>query len=245
MLSAQKHQTKLKVMAIFVMLMFTFTAFASGLSMGRIIPKGKVTLYQGNQKIAEFTNEAPLPEGNFLSVNGECGVKMSNLYLVAIDKSLFSVTTKDNSCKLTVANGTVYFALSSMPRTLVFQTPEGMITTHEIMLKASADAGVLKGYVFVAGGVTKVGVLQGGSMLVSVGDSETVRVNANKELRLAQAGVIKNKEAKGTVGQAAGAGTLSATTTNIAIIAANLGIIAGVTAAANDDHDDAASPASP
>jgi hypothetical protein len=224
--------------------MFTSTAFASGLSMGRIIPNGKVTLYQGNQKIAEFSNEALLPEDTFLSVNGECGVKMSNLYLVAIDKSLFSVTTKDNSCKLTVENGTVYFALSSMPRTLVFQTPEGMITTHEVMLKASADAGVLKGYVSVAGGVTKVGVLQGGSMLVSVGDSETVRVNANKELRLAQAGVLKNKGAKGTVGEAA-AGSLSTTTTNIAIIAANLGIIAGVSAAANDDHDDAASPASP
>ncbi|MBW2602439.1 MAG: hypothetical protein JRD47_11080 [Deltaproteobacteria bacterium] len=63
-------------------------------------------------------------------------------------------------------------------------------------------------------------------------------------MRLAQAGVLKNKEAKGTVGKTA-AGSLSATTTNIAIIAANLGIIAGVTAAANDDHDDAASPASP
>ena len=170
---------------------------------------------------------------------------MSNLYLVAIDKSLFSVSTQANSCKLTVEQGTVYFALSSMPITLVFQTPEGLLTTHEIMLKASADAGMLKGYVSVSDGVTKVGVLQGGSMLVSVGDSEAVRVNTNKEFRLAQAGVIKNKEAQATVGQAARPGTLSATTTNIAIIAANLGIIAGVTAAANDDHDAAASPASP
>jgi len=33
-------------------------------------------------------------------------------------------------------------------------------------------------------------------MLVSVGDSETVRVNANKEFRLAQADVIKNKGEK-------------------------------------------------
>ncbi|MBW2576398.1 MAG: hypothetical protein JRC88_13195 [Deltaproteobacteria bacterium] len=245
MLSFQKHQTKIRVMAIFVLFMFASTAFASGLSMGRIIPKGKVTLYQGNQKIGEFTDEAPLPQDTFLSVNGECGVKMSNLYLVAIDKSLFSVSTQANSCKLTVEQGTVYFALSSMPITLVFQTPEGLITTHEIMLKASADAGMLKGYVSVSDGVTKVGVLQGGSMLVSVGDSEAVRVNTNKEFRLAQAGVIKNKEAQATVGQAARPGTLSATTTNIAIIAANLGIIAGVTAAANDDHDAAASPASP
>ena len=245
MLSAQKHQTKLKMMAIIAMLMFTSTAFASGLSIGRIIPKGKVTLYQGNQKLGEFSNEAPLPEDTILFVTGECGVKMSDLYLVAIDKSLFSVSTKANSRRLTVEHGTVYFALSSMPHTLIFQTPEGMITTHEIMLNASSDAGVLKGYVSVSEGATKVGILQGGSMLVSVGDSETMRVNTNKEFRLAQADVLKNKEAKGTVGQAAGAGSLSATTTNIAIIAANLGIIAGVYAAANDDHDVAASPASP
>ena len=245
MLSVKKHQIKIKVMAIFVLFMFTSTAFASGLSMGRIIPKGKVTLYQGNQKIGEFTDEAPLPQDTFLSVNGECGVKMSNLYLVAIDKSLFSVSTQANSCKLTVEQGTVYFALSSMPITLVFQTPEGLITTHEIMLKASADAGMLKGYISVAGGVTKVGVLEGGSMLVSVGDSETVRVNANKEFRLAQADVIKNKGAKGTVGQAAATGSLSAVTTDIAIVAATLGVIGGVVATTNDDHDAAASPASP
>ena len=245
MFSARKHRTKLKVMAIFVLFMFASTAFASGLSVGRIIPKGKVTLYQGNQKIGEFTDEAPLPEDTFLSVNGECGVKMTNLYLVAVDKSLFSVSTQANSRKLTVEQGTVYFALSSMPLTLVFQTPEGLITTHEIMLKASSDASMLKGYVSVEEGVTKFGVLQGGSMLVSVGDRETVRVNANKEFRLAQADVIKNTGAKGSVGQAAATGTLSTVTADIAIVAATLGVIGGVTAAANDDHDAASSPASP
>jgi hypothetical protein len=245
MFSARKHKTKLKVMAIFVLFMFTSTAFASGLSVGRIIPKGKVTLYQGNRKIGEFNHEAPLPRDTFISVNGECGVKMSNLYLAAVDKSLFSVTPQANSCKLTVEQGTVYFALSSTPVTLVFQTPEGMITTHEIMLKASVDAAVLKGYVSVAEGVTKVGVLQGGSMLVSVGDGEPVRVNADKEIRLAQADAIKTKGTEGSVGQAAAAGSLSAVTTNIAVMAVSLGVITGVVAASNDDHDAAASPASP
>ena len=194
MLGVRKGKTKFKLMSIFVLLAFASTAFSSGLSMGRIIPKGKVTLYQGNQKIGEFGSEAPLPEDTLLSVQGQCGVKMRDLYLVAIDKSLFSVTTKVASRKLTVEHGTVYFALSAMPRILVFQTPEGIITTSEIMLKASADAGLLEGYVAVADGITKVGVLEGGSMLVSADDGEAMRINAGQELRLAQADLFGEEE---------------------------------------------------
>jgi hypothetical protein len=245
MLSVQKHKTGLRPMVVLVLFLFASTAFASGVSVGRIMPKGQVTLYQGNQKIGVFNHEAPLLQDTFISVSGECGVKMNNLYLVAVDKSLFSVAAQADACKLTVEQGTVYFALSSTPVTLVFQTPEGMITTHEIMLKASGDAGVLKGYVFVEEGVAKVGVLQGGSMVVSVEDGETMRVSADQEIRLARNDPIKPKGAKGAAGQGAAAGTLSPVTTNIAIVAASLGITAGVVAASNDDHDDAASPASP
>ncbi|OEU66433.1 MAG: hypothetical protein BBJ57_11320 [Desulfobacterales bacterium PC51MH44] len=194
MLCVRKNKITFKVMAIFTLLVFASTAFCAGLSLGRIIPKGKVTLYQGNQKIGEFSAEAPLPEDTLLSVQGECGVKMRDLYLVAIDKSLFSVTTKSTSRKLTVEHGTVYFALSSMPRTLVFQTPEGVITTSEVMLKASADAGLLEGYVSVADGISKVGVLEGGSMFLSVGDGETMRVKTGQELRLAQADLFGEEE---------------------------------------------------
>ena len=194
MLCARKNKITFKGMAIFTLLVFASTAFCAGLSLGRIIPKGKVTLYQGNQKIGEFSADAPLPEDTLLSVQGECGVKMRDLYLVAIDKSLFSVTTKSTSRKLTVEHGTVYFALSSMPRTLVFQTPEGVITTSEVMLKASADAGLLEGYVSVADGISKVGVLEGGSMFLSVGDGETMRVKAGQELRLAQADLFGEEE---------------------------------------------------
>ena len=93
------HQIKFKIVSIFALLAFASTTFASGLSVGRIIPKGKVTLFHGNQKVGEFSSEAPFPEDTLLSVQGECGVKMSDLYLVAIDKSLFSVKTYYDSRK--------------------------------------------------------------------------------------------------------------------------------------------------
>ena len=190
------NQTKFKVTAIFVLLAFASTTFASGLSVGRLIPKGKVTLFQGNQKVGEFSSEAPFPEGTLLSVQGECGIKMSDLYLVAIDKSMLSVTTDPDSRKLSVKTGTVYFALSSMPYILVFQTPDGVVTTHQVLLNASSESGLLKGYVSVTEDITKVGVLEGGSMLLSVGDGKTMRINAGQELRLAQAGLFDDKEEK-------------------------------------------------
>ena len=190
------NQTKFKIVAIFSLLAFVSTSFASGLSVGRIIPKGKVTLFQGDQKVGEFRSEAPLPEGAFLSVQGECGVKMNDLYLVAIDKSLFSVTTDPDSRKLSVKAGTVYFALSSMPHSLVFNTPDGVVTTHQILLNASAKSGLLQGYVSVTDDITKVGVLEGGSLLLSVGDGETKRINAGQEIRLAQAGLFEDKQDK-------------------------------------------------
>ena len=190
------NQTKFKIIAVLALLAFVSTGFASALSVGRIIPKGKVTLFQGNQKVGEFGSEAPFPEGAFLSVQGECGVKMSNLYLVAIDKSLFSVTTDPDSRNLSVKTGTVYFALSSMPHILVFKTPDGVITAHQALLNASAKSGLLQGYVSVTDAVTKVGVLEGGSLLLSAGDGETRRINTGQELRLAQAGLFDTKEEK-------------------------------------------------
>lgn len=190
------NQTKFKIVAMLSLMAFASTSFASGLSVGRIIPKGKITLFQGDQKVGEFSSEAPFPEGAFLSVQGECGVKMSDLYLVAIDKSLFSVTTDPDSRKLSVKTGTVYFALSAMPHILVFQTPDGLVTTHQILLNASSESALLKGYVSVTEDITKVGVLEGGSMLLSVGDGKTMRINAGQELRLAQAGLFGDEEGK-------------------------------------------------
>jgi len=190
------HRIIFNIVAIFVLLSFESMTFATGLFMGRIIPKGTVTLFQGTRKVGAFSSEAPFPEGVFLSVQGDCAVKMSDLYLVAIDKSLFSVKTFHDSRRLMVNNGTVYFGLAATPYSLVFQTPDGVVTTHQIILNASAKSSLLKGYVSVTESITRVGVLEGGSIILSVDDGETKKINAGQELRLAQAGLFDELKEK-------------------------------------------------
>ena len=250
-------------MIVFTILVFTSTGFSAGFSVGRILPKGKVTLFHGNQKVGEFRSEAPLPENTLLSVQGECGVKLNHLYLVALDQSLFSITTNNNSRTLFVQKGTVYFALSSTPYTLVFQTPDGVITTNDIMLKASSTNQLLKGYVYVEEGITRVGVLEGGSMIVTVTDDKPQLVAAGHELRLAQADIFKEEgkaekekpdetdepgktDEAGKAGETAATGGMS-TTTMVVLGAIAIGGIALAAGGGGGGGDDApvASPGSP
>jgi len=250
-----KNTLRLKILIVFIILVFTSTGFAAGLSAGRILPKGKVTLLHDNQKVGEFRSEAPLPEDTLLSVQGECGVKLSHLYLVALDQSLFSITTNNRSRTLFVQKGTVYFALSSTPNTLVFQTPDGVITTSEVMLKASSTNRLLKGYVYVEEGITRVGVLEGGSMLVTVTDDKPQVVAAGQELRLAQADIFKEegktekeKPGKtektgetGKAGKTAASGGMS-TVTKVVIGAIAIGGIAAAAGGGGGGGGDAAPP---
>jgi hypothetical protein len=254
-----KNTLRFKILTIFIILAFTSTGFSADLPSGRILPKGKVTLFQNNQKVGEFHSEAPLPEDTFLSVQGECGVKLSHLYLVALDQSLFSITTKNRSRTLFVQKGTVYFALSSMPYTLVFQTPDGVITTNEVMLKASSTNRLLKGYVHVEEGITRVGVLEGGSMMVTAADDKPQVVTAGHELRLAQADIFKEEgkpekekpaktEKTGETGKAAKAGGMStAAKVGIGIVAIGgiVALAAGGGGGGGGDGGGGASPASP
>ena len=103
----------------------------------RIYPTGKITIYNGNQRVGEFNKEAPFPEGFLIAADGKCGVKMEDIYLVAEDKSLFSVATSANLRKLLIKEGTVYFAVSDMSRALNFITPSGTMAVLDILLKAA------------------------------------------------------------------------------------------------------------
>jgi hypothetical protein len=250
-----KNTLRLKIMIVFTILVFTSTGFSAGLPLGRIMPKGKVILFHGNQKVGEFRSEAPLPENTLLSVQGECSVKLSHLYLVAIDQSLFSITTNNSSRTLFVQKGTVYFALSSTPYTLVFQTPDGVITTNEVIMKASSANRLLKGYVYVEEGITRVGVLEGGSMLVTVADDKPQVVTAGHELRLAQADIFKEegktekeKPAEtektgetGKAGETAATGGMS-TITKVVIGAVVIGGLAAALGGGGGGGGDAAPP---
>lgn len=228
----RKNKTKFKLMALFILLMFSSTAFSAELSGDRLIPQGKVTLFKENQKIGEYHLEAPFPKDTWLSVQGQCGVKMKNIYLVAMDKSLFSIRTDVDPRILNLENGTVFFAFSSMP--LTFQTPEKLITTNEIMLNASSDSGLLKGYISVENRVTKIGVLEGGSMLLTIGDDETTLLKPGQELQLAQADLfdVPEKEteeeaAKETVPETATETEAAVETTAVTDVSTT-SIIAGV-----------------
>jgi hypothetical protein len=251
-----KNKLRLKIMIVVIILLFTSTGFSAGLPLGRILPKGKVILFQGNQKVGEFRSEAPLPEDTFLSVQGECSVKLSHLYLLALDQSLFSITTKDSSRTLFVQKGTVYFALSSTPYTLVFQTPDGVITTNDVMLKASSGDQLLKGYVYVEKGITRVGVLEGGSMIVTATDDKPQLVSAGHELRLAQADIFKEEDKTekeksdktgetGTAGETAAAGGMSTTAKVVIGVIAIGGIAAAAGGGGGGGGDAAPPPASP
>ena len=246
----RKNTLKFKIMTAFIILAFTSTGFSSGLPVGRILPKGKVVLYHANQKVGEYSSEAPLPENTILSVQGECGVKLSHLYLVALDQSLFSITTNNSSRTLFVQKGTVYFALSSTPYTLVFQTPDGVITTNDILLKASSAGQSLKGYVYVEEGVTRVGVLEGGSMLLTVADDKPQMVSPGHELRLAQADIFKEEgktedEKPAETDETAETKGMSTTTKVVLGVIAVGGLVAAAAAGGGGGGDGAAPPASP
>jgi len=181
------------------------------------------------------------------------------LYLVAKDQSLFSITTNNRSRTLFVQKGTVYFALSSTPYTLVFHTPDGVITTNEVMLKASSTNRLLKGYVYVEEGITRVGVLEGGSMLVTVTDDKPQLIAAGHELRLAQADIFKEEgkaeegkpdetgktDEAGKAGETAATGGMSTTTMVVLGAIAIGGIAAAAGGGGGGGGDAVASPAGP
>jgi len=260
----RKNKTRFSVITMFVILMFASTGLSAGSSAGRILPKGTVSLFHDHQKIGEFTSEAPLPEDTLMSVQGECGVKLKDLYLVAVDKSLFSVATHIDSRKLTVKSGIVYFALSALPRALVFQTPSGVITTHEVMIKAASSGQSLKGYVLVEEGITRVGVLEGGAMVMMVDDGRPITIDAGRELRLAQAEIFKEdteegkteegaqegtpegtpaEEPTGTEVSTGGVSTTAAVVGGIVLVGAGIGLAAG--GGGGGDDGGGGSPASP
>jgi len=255
----RNNKIKLKLMAIFIILAFSSTAFSAGLSTGRLIPDGKVSLYKGNQKIGEYRSEAPLPNDTLLSVQGQC----DNVYLVATDKSLFSIRTERYSRILTLERGTAYFALAS--NDLAFQTPGQMINTNKIILNASSDPSLLKGYISVENNTTKIGVLEGGSMSLTVNDGNPIMVKSGQELLLAQADLfdIPEEEAatepgtetateaatEATAGAetAAATGAVAGVSTNTLLIGLGVLAVAGVAVAAGGGGSDGGppSPSSP
>ncbi len=185
MLQIVKSKSCIKAVVTIVLLAFATAGFASGLYPARIMPTGKVFVYQEDNKVSEISAEAPLPEGFLLLCDGKAGLKMDGLYWVAADKSLFSVTTNADSVEFELREGTAYFALSELPRPIVFITPHGVFTAQEATLNASTDGGLLKGYVAVTSEGTEIGVIEGGSLLISSPEGEKL-IQAGNRIKVAQ-----------------------------------------------------------
>ena len=181
-----KEKTLAKMVIAVAILAFATVAYSSELNLARIMPTGTVSVFQGDQKVGEFSKEAPLPEGCLLSCKGKCGVKMDHLYFVATDGSRFSVIGKEDVRVLNIEKGTIYFILSALPKTLVFKTPHGTFTTDAVMLNVSTDGGFLQGYVSVTQEDTELGVIEGGSMSVSTVKGEKM-IQPGNRIILAQA----------------------------------------------------------
>ncbi len=185
MLQIVKSKSCMKAVVTIVLLAFSTAGFASGSQPARIMPTGKVFVYQGTEKVGELSAEAPLPEGYLLLCEGKTGLKMDGLYWVAADKSLFSVTTKADSVEFELQEGTAYFALSELPRPLVFITPQGAFTVQEAMLHASTEGSLLKGYIAATSEGTELGVIEGGSLLISSSEGEKL-IQAGNRIKVAQ-----------------------------------------------------------
>lgn len=176
------------LLALLVIVIFTGTSAFSALSNSRIMPTQKVTMLQGDKKVGEFTKEAPLPEDTMLSCQGDCGIKMENLYLVATDGSSFSITDNSDTRTLYLKEGKIYFVLSSLPQSLMFKTAHTTFTAKEVMLKASTSS-ALKGYLSVTSKAIELGVIEGGSMLVSTIEGDKM-IPAGNRIVLAQADLL-------------------------------------------------------
>ncbi len=181
-----KNKLRLKFFAIGLSFALALPGFSSELKSARIYPTGKITIYNGNQRVGEFNKEAPVPEGFLIAADGRCGVRMEDIYLVAEDKSLFSVATSANQRELLIKEGTLYFAVSDMSRSLNFITPFGMLAVLDILLNSATGSPQLKGYVSVKKNGSEIGIIGGGSMIVSTQKGEMM-IESGKKLTLAQA----------------------------------------------------------
>ena len=118
--------------------------------------------------------------------DGRCGVKLDDWYLVAEDKTVFSVRSSPRQRNLFIESGTLYFKTDKMNRALSFFTPAGPISVQNIRINAAFGASGVKGYLTVSGQQSELGVAEGGSMDVLIDDG-LVTVQSGQRIILAQA----------------------------------------------------------
>jgi hypothetical protein len=196
MLKSLRTQQSLSVLATLAVCLFVTSQVLWAMGPARLLPSGKVAVYRGDQVISVLSEEAPLPEGALLVSEGQCGLRMDNLFLVAEDGSQFSVATGDAGRELLIRQGTLYFAMTGASGPMTFHTPDGSVTIARMTLNASAEGGLLKGYVDATPEGTRIGVLEGGSLVLLTAEGERT-ITAGRQITLAQADLFDDDLAAG------------------------------------------------
>jgi hypothetical protein len=220
-------------------------AFAADLTGARIIPETKVTVHQDGKAIGEYTREATLPPGAALACEGRCGIRLSDLSMVAEDQTVFAIGTESGSRYLHLKNGKIYFALSRLDGSFVFVTPKGAVSADRALRHASTDSGMIKGYVKVDGKSSEIGIIEGGSLKLMTKDKDRL-LKPGQKFILAQAdlgtetpgeeesGNIVTDKRKGAWWQLSGGKIAGFTVAGIA----TAGTFGGIGKAVFDDDDD-------
>jgi len=215
---------------------------ASGEYPARIKPTGKIVVSQPDKRVIELISEAPLPYDALIECHGKCNVKMEDLYLAVSDKSLFSICAPPRNNLIQFLKGDFYFSISALPRPIVIKTPADDITIQRVVLKTAGTGGLLTGYILVKPEVTEIGVVRGGSMVVSTSQGEHF-IDAGKQITVAR--TETGEGALAETGKEGTSGTSTKTIVTAGVVGA--GVIGALFLLSDDDKDDtpSASPSSP
>ena len=223
-----KTKNLICLISFFCIVGFVGSSIAASIGTMQIIPEGKVYVYSGDQKIAELTAESPIPQGKILKVDGQCGVKLDSLYLVATDKSALSIRIEKRGQEIFVKKGKIYFGITDIPGPITLFTPKGGVVAQQVILKTSSQPSMLEGYIDVSEKEAEIGVTNGGAMIISTADGE-ITINQGERFLLAQAQVPVKAGGAAKASGVAAAGQLSGGSIG-PILAATVGLAVGIPA---------------
>ncbi|MBS3756972.1 MAG: hypothetical protein KGY56_14845 [Desulfobacterales bacterium] len=230
------------IISSFVMaLLLSSPVLAGSMDNSRLIPAEKVSVYEQGKKVAEYTEEMPVPEGATLVATGKCAVKLDDVSFVAADQSRFAIDSSEDNKFLSVKQGTVYFGTAGTG-SLVFLTPRGAVSTEQVILNASSETRMVEGYVKVSEDSSEVGVIEGGAMVLATRDGQQT-LKSGQSILLAQAD--GQEQETGDTRPPAGWWNRLSTVEKVGTVAIAAVGVGGVAYAISDDDDAAASPSSP
>ncbi len=232
--------------SLLLAIFFSATVIAGAGEVSRLVPTDKVTVFKDGKKVAEYTQEMPVPESALLSCKGKCGVKLDDISLVGEDQSRFLIDSEHNNRYLGVEEGTVYFGISTMPRKIVFMTPKGSVSVNQVFIDASSNNNMLEGYIKVTEDFSEIGVIDGGSLQLLTDDGQQM-IKPGQRFILAQADI--GGETSGVFGggtSGSQAGFLGNLTSGQLAFGTTVAIAGGVSSLGATLHDkDKPSDASP